>query len=439
MNCENIKGLDFECDLLFYSDESTLTENGIDISDLPRFWRVVWSLRPEPESFIRFEMWLPEATDIFIGLGNGGMGGGIPYGELSHYLKQGYAAATTDLGTSRGMESGIDCPAVWKDFGWRATHLMTVFAKEIFRAAYGKSPDFSYFIGGSTGGQQALSEAQRFPEDYDGIICAAPANNRIKLHTYFLWNYIKLRDKQRKPLFDESDCKRIHSLAVKFYNSKTDFVPMPLCDNHTVNKFIDFVKKENPLFSYGQIEALYQIYSGPNNTYGGIYNGIPMGSELGSCSLLDIVKSSECPHSYLFYWALGKNYDLFSFDFSHDFDTVCRKLGADLDAVDKNLNSFAKNGGKIIIISGAADAVVPYFDTFEYSKKSIVNECLRFWLVPAYSHNICGLSSDIITEESGISVFEALRKWREDGICPVGLRVRLPENSENILIDPIVF
>jgi len=52
-------------------------------------------------------------------------------------------------------------PEVWKDFGFRATHLMTVAAKQIVRAHYGKEPEFSYFSGGSTGGQQALQEAQR--------------------------------------------------------------------------------------------------------------------------------------------------------------------------------------------------------------------------------------------------------------------------------------
>src|SRR5205085_11922278 len=79
-------------------------------------------------------------------------------------------------------------PEVWKDFGFRATHLMTVAGKQVVRAYYSKEPELSYFNGGSTGGQQALQEAQRYPDDYDGIAAAVPAHCRTPLHAYFLWN-----------------------------------------------------------------------------------------------------------------------------------------------------------------------------------------------------------------------------------------------------------
>ena len=92
------------------------------------------------------------------------------------------------MGTAPNSDSGIGNPEVWKDFGFRATHLMTVAAKQVIRAYYGKEPELSYFSGGSTGGQQALQEAQRYPEDYDGIAAAVPAHCRTPLHAYFLWN-----------------------------------------------------------------------------------------------------------------------------------------------------------------------------------------------------------------------------------------------------------
>ena len=69
-----------------------------------------------------------------------------------------------------------------KDFGYRAIHLMTVRGKEIAQSFYQQNARKAYFAGCSTGGQNALMEAQRFPEDYDGILAGAAAFNRTHLH-----------------------------------------------------------------------------------------------------------------------------------------------------------------------------------------------------------------------------------------------------------------
>src|SRR6266481_1228307 len=89
--------------------------------------------------------------------------------------------------TTRMRSSAI--PEKWIDFGYRATHLMTVAAKQIITGFYGRGPRYSYFHGCSTGGQQALMEAQRFPDDYDGILGGSPANNRTHVHTNAVWVY----------------------------------------------------------------------------------------------------------------------------------------------------------------------------------------------------------------------------------------------------------
>jgi feruloyl esterase len=65
-----------------------------------------------------------------------------------------------------------------KDFGYRAIHLMTVRGREITTAFYQQSAKKSYFISCSTGGKNALMEAQRFPHDYDGIVAGASATTR---------------------------------------------------------------------------------------------------------------------------------------------------------------------------------------------------------------------------------------------------------------------
>jgi len=130
-------------------------------------------LSPAEGSNINVEVWLPDPAKWngrLMGLGNGGAAGRIKAVALVGPLRGGYVAATTDMGTAPNASSGIGNPEVWKDFGFRATHLMTVLAKQLVKAYYGEAPDYSYFFGGSTGGQQALQEAQRYPEDYDGIV-----------------------------------------------------------------------------------------------------------------------------------------------------------------------------------------------------------------------------------------------------------------------------
>ena len=71
-------------------------------------------------------------------------------------MRDGYATAQTDMDTSQGEEAGINNPDMWKDFGWRVTHYMAKIGKEIILTHYGKYPDYSYFDGASTGGQQAF-------------------------------------------------------------------------------------------------------------------------------------------------------------------------------------------------------------------------------------------------------------------------------------------
>ncbi len=165
-----------------------------NIRDLAPFCRVAGSIRPTPDSDIRFEAWMPSSgwNGKFQGVGNGGFAGTIVYGGLGGAVKAGYAAASTDTGHGAGS-GGIDAswalghPEKIIDYGHRAIHETTVKGKAITTAFYGSSPRRSYFNSCSNGGRQALMEAQRYPEDYDGIIAGAPANNFTRLLTSFVW------------------------------------------------------------------------------------------------------------------------------------------------------------------------------------------------------------------------------------------------------------
>src|SRR5579862_3856774 len=151
------------------------------MKDLPAFCRVTGIMRPTSDSKIHFEVWLPEQdwNGRLLGTGNGGFAGSIGYQEMQSYLRRGYATAGSDAGhQAEGTDAtwAFGHPEKVKDFGWRAVHLMTERAKQIVAAYYGKAQQKAYFDSCSDGGREALMEAQRFPEDYDGILAGAPAN-----------------------------------------------------------------------------------------------------------------------------------------------------------------------------------------------------------------------------------------------------------------------
>jgi len=165
-------------------------------ANLPPSCQVSATIKPTADSSINVQVWMPTQgyNGRYLGTGNGGYAGGFFQSELAAGINNGFATANTDMGTSP-YSDGISAdglvghPEKWKDFGWRSTHLMTLFSKALIQAFYGNAANHSYFAGCSTGGQQSLMEAQRFPTDYDGILAGAPAFNRTHIHTVTISQY----------------------------------------------------------------------------------------------------------------------------------------------------------------------------------------------------------------------------------------------------------
>ena len=153
--------------------------------ELPAFCRVAATLAPTPDSDIKIEVWLPTSgwNKKFEAVGNGGWAGNISYPAMADALLAGYATASTDTGHVGPTASfAIDHPERVIDYGYRSVHELAVKGKVVITAFYGESPKYSYWNGCSTGGKQGLTEAQRYPEDFNGIVAGAPANYMIHLH-----------------------------------------------------------------------------------------------------------------------------------------------------------------------------------------------------------------------------------------------------------------
>jgi len=415
----------------------TLTApDGKSVDNLPPRTIVKIVLNPAPGSHINVEIWLPEAGNWnarFLGLGNGGSAGSINPMSLAGPLAEGYAVATTDMGTAPNPDSGIGNREVWKDFGFRATHLMTVAAKQVVRAYYGRDPDYAYFQGGSTGGQQALQEAQRYPDDYDGIIANIPAHCRTPLHAYFLWNDQILN---RRP-FSESQQQQILAAGNEYMAAREipmaagKFVSDPRCDSADIEAVIGIARKKDPTLTEEQAAALRKLFDGPRHAVTGerIFCGIPFGSSFHIAH----------GHLYLFHWVFGAGKNLAEIDFGADIDAYTAALGPYLNAENPDLSRFEGRGGKGIMLSGSADSCVPYHASLDYYERVAehfgsldkARSFLRFYVVPGMSHG----------PGPGINqlpnLLDLLVDWREKGIAPEMISGRRLVDGKSELEIPI--
>jgi hypothetical protein len=161
------------------------------LSGLPAFCQVAVRSSPTPDSLINIELWIPLGrawNGKYLQQGCGGFCGTVGRQSLADAIRRGYAGAATDDGnqvpvgasTSDGFFA-LAHPEKITDFGYRALKETTDTAKAIIKAFGGQAPQRSYFSGCSDGGREAPMEAQRFSEDFDGIVVGAPANNWTRM------------------------------------------------------------------------------------------------------------------------------------------------------------------------------------------------------------------------------------------------------------------
>jgi len=199
-----------------FKDDTRVADDEVHIHrDLPAFCRVRGVSRPTPDSQIEFEVWLPLAgwTGRLHMVGNGGYSSNIYYAQVAQRLRAGDVAVATNTGHhGTDLSFGFGHPEKITDFAHRAVHESAVAAKAVTAAYYGSPARYSYFSGCSTGGYQALMEAQRYPDDFDGIIAGDPGNNRSSLNLAFLWNYLANHrtGDDSKPILGVADLKLIN-------------------------------------------------------------------------------------------------------------------------------------------------------------------------------------------------------------------------------------
>jgi feruloyl esterase len=356
----------------------------------------------------------------------------MSYRQMEPALKDGYAVAGSDTGHSgEDLKFAVGHPQKIDDWGHRAVHVMTETAKLVVRAYYGRLPAHAYFSGCSTGGHQALMEAQRYPADYDGIVAGAPGNNRVRLNVGFLWNWMALHADAASDL----PASKLPALAKAVMDAcdALDGVRDGVIGDPRACKFdpASLVCKGSDradCLTETQAKAVRKIYDGARNPRTGeqLFTGWTRGSEaptggpIGGWSGYFVGKPEPARTDFWRYWVFGDPaWDPRAFDFDRDVAYADKKLAA-IVAVDPDLSAFKKRGGKLVMYHGWADPVAPTGDSLRYYESvahamggfDATASFYRFFLAPGMAH--CGGGP-------GPNTFDALGtldRWVTQGAAP---------------------
>jgi feruloyl esterase len=393
---------------------------------LPPFCRVRATLKPAADSDIKIEVWLPSSdwNGKLQSVGNGAWAGSISFPALATALAAGYAAASTDTGHEGNNPDFIPGhPDKLADFIHRSVHEMTVAAKGIVNGFYGNGPKYSYWNGCSTGGRQALTEAQRYPNDYDGIIAGAPAAFVTRLQGTQVW--VAQQAHRDAAAFIPADKFSILHNAVLAACDAQDGVKDGVIENPMKCKFDpQVVACKNgdgaDCLNAEQVETARMMYAGPSAHGKNIFPGLEPGSESGWNMLAGPKAMSLAVEMYKF--AAFKSTSAAKWDEKDfkiaDIERFEKEQGPAVNSVDPNLKPYFSAKGKLLIYHGWADpGVAPmgsvnYFNNVNKTVGAAAQDSLRLFMVPGMGH--CGGGDGTST----FNMVAALEQWVEQGKAP---------------------
>ncbi|MBP6014083.1 MAG: tannase/feruloyl esterase family alpha/beta hydrolase [Alphaproteobacteria bacterium] len=437
---------------------------------LPKFCRVAGQATPTRDSLIKFEVWIPidgSYRQRYLQAGNGGFSGAIVYTALAEGIRRGYATASTDDGNQEAGSAAFAAghPQKVIDYGHRSLKETTDKAKHIVSTLMGRGPDRSYFHGCSNGGRQALMEAQRFPEDFDGIAVGAPANYYTHQFASFAWNAQQIYPAAGGPVEPRLHASRVPILsnAVRAQCAGHDgglasdkfLTNPPACQVKLAPLQCAGLSTDGCLTST-EIGIVQRIYAGPTHAVSGqqIYPGLEPGAEghpfnwpLWVTGLPKLDGSgSNLSAQALFGWGFfgyfvhgSLSYDIRTLNFSTDIDQVDADFGPALNAIDPDLTPFYDRRGKLLQYHGFDDAAVAPRNSINYwgsvwAKMKQVRPALRrsdfdgfyrLFMVPGLGHCEGGAGANEFGNGVRGSALDAehdlmlaLERWVEHGVAP---------------------
>ena len=372
----------------------------------------------------------------FMGNGGGGFQGGTP-DAVNGPATLGYAAGATDTGHEGGSGSfALDANGrlnwqLIRDNAHVGIHEMTVTGKALTQALYGVAPRYSYFNGCSTGGRQGLMEAQRYPQDYNGILSGAPAINWNRFHIQHLWGPVAM-NAASNPV---AACKLAAATAAAIAACDTidavkdGVIEDPKRCTYDPKPLVGTSAGDCGAFTEGDVNVIRKLWDGPRREDGTfLWYGLPRGADLNALWTSRGTPLRPVPFVISMDWFRYFLTQDPKFDgntvtpagYERFWDQSVDQYGSVFGTDNPDLTAFRDRGGKAIVWHGWADQLITAEGTVDYytrvqlemggAKKA--GEFIRLFMAPGVGH--CGGGAG----PAPANPIDALLAWVEDGEAP---------------------
>jgi feruloyl esterase len=429
----------------------------------PEHCRVTGVIDPE----VAFEVDLPARWNSrFYMTGNGGLAGqavdGPLGGDRAAALTHGFVIAQTNTGHDAQQEPGgtfiLSNPQKAIDYAYRAVHVTAETARAIADAYYGSPVTFAYWNSCSNGGRQGLIEAQRFPDDFDGIVANAPWTDQTGFTMGAMWNQKAMTEAPVSPAKLTLLAERVVATC-----DAVDGLEDGLIDDPRACRFDP--ARDVPACAAGadgpdcltpaQAAAIAKVYGGPVGNGRSLAPGFMPGSEVvttgrgGRASAWVGTIAPTGPEAKPADFNLAENimrylvldppqpdYDYRTFDYDRD-PALVQRWSELADAKDPDLSAFRASGGKLIMTYGWADQIlqpmmgVNYYESVRATHGESTDEFARLFMMPGVTHCSGGVGPD------QVDAVTAVIDWVETNRAPDSLLASKVSDGEVVRTRPL--
>ena len=436
--------------------ETTVTINGTAVN----FCTIQGTLAPAVGFMVRLpvDSWTQRSMDIGCGGLCGNTGTSVDPGQSFNcplVESGGFAVATTNMGHTNADANWTQDPQRQIDFAYRGVHVTNLASKKLIQAYYGQSQKYSYFVGCSDGGREGLMAAQRYPDDYNGIIAGAPAFLfQIQNSLHHGWLARSNRDNGLSTgnvVLYPSKAAVLHKAVVAACDAldgQTDgLLSDPrLCtfDPATIQCAADATDTSNCLTA-AEVTTAKKFYNGPRDPASNrriLVGGPQYGSELNWAGVF--IPPTDSPAASVFSDMIvaGARYLIFTestpptmdqFQFTESFYNELRPRHPFNDATNPDLSDFKNAGGKLILWHGWADQHISPIGTLAYYEamqkvmgQTSMDAFMRFYLAPGIAH--CGGGEGL----GSMDMVSAIIAWVENSKAPDAITTYRTDSSNNV-------
>ncbi|WP_020562099.1 tannase/feruloyl esterase family alpha/beta hydrolase [Methylosarcina fibrata] len=400
---------------------------------------------------------VPEAIHIWIGLPTGGnwngrlqSEGGSVYAGINTIpasTASGYVGITTDTGHTSIYSDPSVAPLdgsfamsspgnpnipLQMDFAYRSIHLMAVIGKQLTQAFYGTPPGYSYFNGCSTGGRQGLAMAQRYPEDYDGILAGAPAIHFDRFQAAMIWPQMASRLENGGAVTPDKLTLATNA-AVAACDDLDGVVDGVLTDPRDCTYGAEELASagctasDNTCLTASEAAAINKIWYGSTNEKKNkrLWYGEVRGTDLSALAGPDPFQVAIEQPRYWVYFDPSWDWQVLDYsNFKAFFDKTIDQMKEGGTATDNpDLAVFRDHGGKLILWHGFADQLIMPEGTIDYYDKVVnklggdyphAQEFARLFMAPGVAHCGYGINTGPLPQNP----FDYVVNWVENGVAP---------------------